>query len=108
MVVKVATTITTTTTTEEQVAYIFLHLLTFAKPKLFPDHEESILSLTFKAFEVCDKDDQEGLTWDEIEKCEKQFCGLLSLTCPSKENFGRYDLDGDGNLTLEEFLQVFN
>ena len=94
---------------EEQVAtYICLRLLTFAKPVLFPDQEESILSLTFQAFQVCGEDDQEGLTWDEIEKCEKQFCGLLSLTCPTEENFARYDLDADGNLTLEEFLQVFN
>merc|ERR1712203_446938 len=35
--------------------------------------EDGISSLTLQAFEKCDTDDLFGLSWDEIERCRKNF-----------------------------------
>ena len=50
----------------------------------------------------------QGLTWEEIDSCEKLYCTVLTLECPTKDNFEEYDLDADGNLTLEEYMEVYN
>ena len=57
-----------------------------------------------EAFLKCDNDGIHGLSWDEIEKCEEEFCSMLSIPCPSKEDFESFDEDGDGSLSLGEYF----
>ena len=63
----------------------------------------SLEALTLQAFSKCDTDGVSGLTWNEIESCEEEFCDMLSIECPTEDNFHAYDEDGDGNLTLQEY-----
>ena len=66
--------------------------------------DDGISSLTLQAFEKCDTDDLFGLSWDEIERCEEEFCALLSIPCPTEDEFNSFDENGDGNLTLGEYI----
>lgn len=58
------------------------------------------------AFDVCNTDGTEGLTWAEIEECEAKFCDLLPIGCPTKDDFERFDFNKDGILTLTEWKLV--
>lgn len=58
------------------------------------------------AFDVCNTDGTEGLTWAEIEECEATFCDLLPIGCPTKDDFERFDFNKDGILTLTEWKLV--
>ena len=57
-----------------------------------------------EAFLKCDNDGIHGLSWDEIEKCEEEFCSMLTIPCPDQEDFESFDEDGDGSLTLKEYF----
>ena len=61
--------------------------------------------MTIEAFKVCDTDGTEGLTWEEVSKCEDEFCDLLSVGCTTEEEFNSYDLNQDGNLLLDEVFE---
>merc|ERR1711881_106574 len=63
-------------------------------------------NLAKQAFSTCDTDGTEGLTWDEIDACEDRFCGLLTIDCPTQDEFDTFDLDNDGNLTWDEYLEA--
>ena len=67
--------------------------------------EEALYALTLQAFENCDRDHQIGLTWDEIAQCEEEFCAMLTIPCPTENDFKSFDENNDGNLTLEEYFQ---
>ena len=70
--------------------------------------EKALNALTIQAFIKCDVDGQMGLSWGEIEKCEEEFCPMLSVPCPNQEDFNAYDENGDGNLTVEEYFNHVN
>merc|ERR1712066_523183 len=63
-------------------------------------------NLAQQAFITCNDDGEEGLTWNEISACEEKFCALLSVECPTEEDFTAFDIDGDGILTWHEFMEV--
>lgn len=63
-------------------------------------------SMSRTAFEVCDTDGVEGLTWSEVSSCEDQYCSIISLECPTQEEFALGDINNDGILTLEEYEQI--
>ena len=67
------------------------------------DGIENANALTLEAFKVCNLDDNDGLTWDEVEQCEDEFCEMLTITCPTKTDFKSFDSNGDGTLTIEEY-----
>ena len=67
------------------------------------DVEVGIENAALEAFKVCNLDDIDGLTWDEVEQCEEVFCEMLTITCPTKTDFESYDANGDGILTIEEY-----
>ena len=49
-----------------------------------------------------------GLTWAEVENCEKRYAtqaALMNLTLPTKEDFDKSDLNGDGILLMSEWLE---
>ena len=64
---------------------------------------ENANTLTLEAFKVCNLDENGGLTWDEVQKCEDEFCEMLTITCPTKTDFESFDANGDGILTIEEY-----
>ena len=66
-------------------------------------HKNDLNSLTIHAFQQCDYNGDFGLSWNEIQHCEKQFCHMLTITCPTRRNFIFYDLDHNGILTMEEY-----
>ena len=63
-------------------------------------------NLAQQAFITCNDDGEEGLAWDEISACEEQFCGLLSVECPTEDDFEAFDINEDGILTWNEFMEV--
>ena len=91
-------------------------------------------NLAKQAFITCNDDGEEGLTWDEISACEvkgnmiinnfinwnihrwdtyifqlfqqEQFCGLITVECPSEDDFKAFDINEDGILTWNEFMEV--
>lgn len=60
--------------------------------------------LTMEAFRVCEFDGIDGLSWEEVETCEKDFGKYLSVPCPTKANFDAFDADQNGIMTMEEYL----
>jgi len=66
----------------------------------------SKFNLAKQAFQTCETDGEEGLTWDEVDSCEDEFCQLLNIECPTEEQHEAMDLNDDGNLTWSEFLEA--
>jgi len=66
----------------------------------------SKFNLAKQAFQTCETDGEEGLTWDEVDSCEDEFCQLLNIECPTEEEHEAMDLNGDGNLTWSEYLEA--
>merc|ERR1711936_767056 len=65
---------------------------------------EEIKILEQEAFVVCDTDKDGGLSWDEVEICEKMYGHLLNLDhLPNKDDFEHYDTNSNGVLLLEEW-----
>merc|ERR1712126_483313 len=70
----------------------------------FPDIEE----LEMQAFEQCESDGEEGLTWDEVEECEEIFGPMLTdqgIVLPTEEDFQASDLNKDGILLYKEWKE---
>merc|ERR1712058_128628 len=70
----------------------------------FSDIEE----LEMLAFEQCESDGEEGLTWDEVEECEEIFGPMLTdqgIVLPTEEDFQASDLNKDGILLLREWKE---
>jgi len=63
-------------------------------------------NLAQQAFITCNNDGEEGLAWDEVSACEDQFCGLITVECPSEDDFKAFDINEDGILTWNEFMEV--
>merc|ERR1712212_144098 len=58
------------------------------------------------AFSFCDQDGEAGLTWEEVENCEKEFAVVLAaqnIPVPTKRDFNSADLNGDGILFFQEW-----
>merc|ERR1712112_300919 len=69
-----------------------------------PDIEE----LEMQAFEQCESDGEEGLTWDEVEECEAMFGPMLTdqgIDLPTEEDFQASDLNKDGILLYKEWME---
>jgi hypothetical protein len=66
----------------------------------------SKFNLAKQAFQTCETDGEEGLTWDEVAACEDDFCQLLNIECPTEEEHEAMDLNDDGNLTWSEYLEA--
>merc|ERR1712183_356710 len=58
------------------------------------------------AFYFCNQDKEEGLTWEEVENCEKEFAVVLAaqnIPVPTEEDFNTADLNNDGILFFQEW-----
>merc|ERR1711971_1265 len=55
------------------------------------------------AFQYCNTDSIEGLSWPEVEECEDNFCGNLPIHCPTRSEFDEFDEDNNGILTWDEW-----
>merc|ERR1712243_536261 len=72
--------------------------------RMKPDIEE----LEMLAFEQCESDGEEGLTWEEVEECEEIFGPMLTdqgIVLPTEEDFQASDLNKDGILLLREWKE---
>lgn len=77
-----------------------------------------------QAFDTCEEDGETGLTWAEIEQCEvkgtfervdmsisintffqETYCALLTVECPTLEEFTAFDDNQDGILTVQEWME---
>merc|ERR1712243_381124 len=70
----------------------------------FADFEE----LEMQAFEQCESDGEEGLTWEEVEDCEAIFGPMLTdqgIVLPTEEDFQASDLNKDGILLFKEWQE---
>eukprot|EP00092_Neocalanus_flemingeri_P038515 GFUD01041933.1.p1 GENE.GFUD01041933.1~~GFUD01041933.1.p1 ORF type:complete len:130 (-),score=14.29 GFUD01041933.1:167-556(-) len=56
------------------------------------------------AFNECNSDSVDGLTWVEVDRCEETYADLLEMnfTLPSREQFKDADLNRDGILVVAE------
>merc|ERR1712126_635568 len=78
--------------------------VSLAEGRMKPDIEE----LEMQAFEQCESDGEEGLTWDEVEECEAIFGPMLTdqgIVLPTEEDFQASDLNKDGILLLREWKE---
>merc|ERR1711872_793161 len=78
--------------------------VSLAEERMKPDIEE----LEMQAFEQCESDGEEGLTWDEVEECEAIFGPMLTdqgIVLPTEEDFQASDLNKDGILLLREWKE---
>merc|ERR1712243_460221 len=78
--------------------------VSLAEERMKPDIEE----LEMQAFEQCESDGEEGLTWDEVEECEAIFGPMLSdqgIDLPTEEDFQASDLNKDGILLYKEWQE---
>eukprot|EP00092_Neocalanus_flemingeri_P011187 GFUD01012051.1.p2 GENE.GFUD01012051.1~~GFUD01012051.1.p2 ORF type:complete len:102 (-),score=25.93 GFUD01012051.1:253-558(-) len=69
------------------------------------DPTNDLIEKVRKAFNVCNSDNMDGLTWQEVEQCEGKYADLLrgmNIIPPSREQFKAADLNGDGTLVFEE------
>ena len=83
---------------------IFIYFLVIVKySKRTTINDKSLTALTLHAFSQCEYDGLEGLSWDEIQVCEDNFCHMLTIACPTKDNFNAFDVDRNGILTMEEY-----
>merc|ERR1711955_200168 len=67
-----------------------------------------IEELEMQAFEQCESDGEEGLTWDEVEECEAMFGPMLTdqgIDLPTEEDFQASDLNKDGILLYREWQE---
>merc|ERR1712212_801595 len=59
------------------------------------------------SFTLCNKDGNDGLTWDEIKACKGKYCGNKKLVerkdCPKKSAFNSFDTNKDGILLYSEW-----
>merc|ERR1712112_510141 len=78
--------------------------VSLAEERMKPDIEE----LEMQAFEQCESDGEEGLTWDEVEECEAIFGPMLTdqgIDLPTEEDFQASDLNKDGILLYKEWME---
>merc|ERR1712126_454317 len=72
------------------------------------DDLADIEELEMQAFEQCESDGEEGLTWDEVEECEAMFGPMLTdqgIDLPTEEDFQASDLNKDGILLYREWME---
>merc|ERR1712243_10184 len=72
------------------------------------DDLADIEELEMQAFEQCESDGEEGLTWDEVEECEAMFGPMLTdqgIDLPTEEDFQASDLNKDGILLYKEWME---
>merc|ERR1712240_622922 len=72
------------------------------------DDPADIEELEMQAFEQCESDGEEGLTWDEVEECEAMFGPMLTdqgIDLPTEEDFQASDLNKDGILLYKEWME---
>merc|ERR1712083_743087 len=56
------------------------------------------------AFQHCNTDSMDGLSWAEVKACEDKYCESMGIAnCPTKEDFDHFDVDKDGILTWQEW-----
>merc|ERR1719266_2219666 len=61
-----------------------------------------------KAFEVCDTDDDGGLSWSEVQICEDMYGKFLKIDqLPNEDDFDKFDSDSNGVLFFEEWQEYF-
>ena len=70
------------------------------------EKDDIYFKLTSKAFDQCEKDGIYGLSWNEVNQCEDKFCGILNVSCPTKDKFDFFDENKDGILTWEEYVST--
>merc|ERR1712240_15346 len=72
------------------------------------DDLADIEELEMQAFEQCERDGEEGLTWDEVEACEAMFGPMLTdqgIDLPTEEDFQSSVLNKDGILLYKEWKE---
>merc|ERR1711890_44185 len=75
-------------------------------PDDLPEDEPDVEELEMEAFDVCQNDEEEGLTWDEVKACEEMYGPMLidqGITLPTEEDFHASDLNKDGILLFQEW-----
>merc|ERR1712080_588635 len=66
---------------------------------------QEIMQKEVIAFQVCESDGEEGLTWEEVASCEEVYAPVLQQSgssVPTQEDFLSADLNSDGILLFEE------
>merc|ERR1711890_145112 len=85
-------------------APLLLTLLLLLTGSLTQESPDDIIQK--EAFNICDSDGTEGLTWAEVEKCLEKYSMLVEAFVhflPTHEEFDSFDLNKDGTLLLEEW-----
>merc|ERR1711862_323450 len=70
---------------------------------------EYLVKIEQTAFDECQSDGEEGLTWTEVKQCEAKYADYgVPVPLPTFEDFQEYDLDKDGTLLMEEWRNKSN
>merc|ERR1712018_299558 len=78
-----------------------------APTPLVRSSNQDIAYLEWMFFDVCDKDGDGGLTWQEVEDCIDAYGAFINVDkLPSKEDFESFDTNGDGTLYYDEWAEA--
>lgn len=86
---------------------VFFILTYFTYGVMAQEGEVDFYQLTMEAFAVCNVDGVPGLSWQEVSSCEDHFCHLITLDCPTKEDFDYFDANNDGIMTIDEYSSIY-
>jgi len=76
---------------------------------VFIERNDDGIDFETKAFQVCDKDGDKALDWQEVENCEKEYGAYVSIKeLPDENDFKHFDTNKDGKLLFDEWLTQFN
>ena len=88
------------------------------------EDEEMDYKIEKAAFTLCGNENDNALTWDEVEMCEvssinkcfsfvfinvlfqEKYLSFLSMELPTEDDFNFYDVNGDGILTMDEWEEI--
>eukprot|EP00092_Neocalanus_flemingeri_P059877 GFUD01071714.1.p1 GENE.GFUD01071714.1~~GFUD01071714.1.p1 ORF type:complete len:109 (-),score=31.93 GFUD01071714.1:115-441(-) len=72
------------------------------------DIPEKLMEVEQLAFQMCELDGTVGLTWLEVQTCEVTYADEIAennIPIPSEDNFIAADLNKDGTLMFDEWME---
>merc|ERR1712083_70042 len=91
---------------DEKDRFIYLCGRNLVESRNSTDLDPAIEAIEKESFNVCDMNGDNGLNWGEVSDCITTFGAFFqNLEFPREEDFHLFDVNNDGVLYYEEWLQ---